>query len=1301
MKQKLSLLIIMALIWSSVVSSYAETTSNSPGEVLKNMGLVSGYANGSLGESDQLTRAQMMVLIAQLKGENELAKNYALPSTSIDVDPYAWYAPYVAYAEAHKWTAGISANRFGPNEYLTSQQAATFMLKILGYSVTNYNTVMDQAYALGILKNGSMNPSEKTTRGNVFQYMLNTLNTPVANSSISLGVSLGVVTPQKPVDPVKKYVVKSATALSNTLIEVKLKEQTSAADMSQFQLRTSNGATLEITKADLIDTTTIWLTTKSQTAGVAYTLIADNEFKFTGMGKDLLAPVLVKDASSVLDFITVRLVFDKEMDPRTALDVSNYTATNGVTFLSAKFDKNKDGEDIRTVVLLSTSSQEKNKLYTLTVSKKVTDIGGNSVSMDDEKNIFRFVGLTADTTAPKLTNVYSLSAQKIILLFDDASDLDEAAAENIGNYSIVNRTNSNSGLSIISAKLVKSASDRYLMVELKTTAQVIGNTYEISASQITDKFGNMISSTNSYKGTFTGQAPDTTGPKILYLRSISNTLVDIYFDETVAKESAAVTSNYSIDNNLSILKAERDEDDDKLVHITTSSQLSSTLYKLKAFGVMDEYGNVNGSSSSNTAYFNGMREDTSSPRIISASASVEDGKTYVTVKYSKSMGDSAKQSGLYYFGTDVGYGLSVTKISDTEYKVRTNSQSEGTSYTVTVSNVYDASGYGLDDNYYKASFFGKAVSDTEPPKIAYVVTADKMTVRLAFNRAMQAKVTEQAVVSDGIPTDSDISDPDNYQIYVEGATTPLALGTYKAYVEKDKMSVTLRLGTNTLDSTKSYTVEANAIETGDKIDGFATSLYSENGLALSTNYSTYDFRGNSLAATKPRIVSAFATSTNTIELKFNMGVKLGTFTTSSLTVTGNGQTLTGVPGNTMVSTTDNSVLLVRLSGKMSTSSTKYQVVVNDLSSITDIYGDLILESSSGGNTATLYSNSIENDGPSLTSVTANDATSVTLLFTKELDSADVSDYRVTTNSAEVIPTYAEFVDSKRDRVRIYFDSTNMSVGKAYRVKIASNAVADIYGKTNPYAEEAYFGLSSVGRTKVTISDFGATGTSTLRVMFSKPIADITSVTSGSDFIITNTPSGGSWRIDKAYSNGTLIVPSSNGALPQNTYFDVLDLKSDKLLGKDTTYTISFANPNNFIAKDGAAIDGTPSASTVGQLNLDSFKLTSGLTTSNAVSGAVKLTITDSNLSSYTVRTNYTKVGAFAKASSPTPFDTQIKLLAGINDFNSSGLMTKSVTGTTEYTVSGLTAGNYDLVVVFYNQKNELVGYYLVTNVAVN
>ena len=1303
MRRQIALLLTLCIIFGSIPTAYSAADVNkTAGETLRDLGLVSGYANGSLGEGDQLTRAQMMVLIAQLKGENEMAKNYALPSNSIDVDPYAWYAPYVAYAEAHKWTAGIGKNRFGPDQFLTSREAATFMLKILGYEVKSYDSVMDQAYALGILKNSSITANEKIIRKDVFSYMLNTLSTPVANTSINLGVSLGVVKPEKPEDKAPKYIVKAVSPLSNSVLEVKLDSQVSVADAKQFVVRDNMGGIIEIQKADLINPTTLWLTTAYQKPGVIYTVIADKEFKYTAMSKDTQIPMLVQENSRVLDFTTIKVIFDKELDPRSALDIANYKMEGGITLLSAKFDKDKDGKDIRTDVILTTSSQERNKLYTLKVLKQVTDVSGNSVSSDNERNIFRFTGLIADTNAPRLNSVYSINAQKIIVVFDDQSDLDIQSAENIGNYIVVNRSNVNQGLNVISAKVTKNTEGKYLFVELKTTQQNVGNRYELSVSNVTDKFGNAVSSTSNYKAEFTGQVADTTGPKLLYLQNVSNTRVTLFFDEDVSRDTAEVTSNYTFDNDLSIIKAERDPDDFKQVHLTTSSQQSSRLYKIRAVGVTDEYGNVNGSSSSNTAHFYGMAEDFSKPRIVSATASVEDGKTYVTVRYTKNMGDVAKVGTNYYFGTDIGYGLSVTKISDAEYKVRTNGQSEGISYTLETKNITDISGNYLDESYAKYSFFGKSVSDTEPPKIAYVVTSDQKTIFVAFNRPMQTKSFNSVVVSDGIPNDSNIADPDNYIVTLAGSQTPLNLGTVMGIANQDKLGVTLRIGTNAFETGKSYVVYANSVESSDTIDGNTTGLYAENGIPLYTSNASQSFRGSSFEAAKPRISNVYATSRDTIEVRFNTGITVNNLTDTSIVVSGNGQTLNIIANNTNVSSTDNTVLKVRLSGSMSSSSTRYTLTINDLSSIKDMYKDLSLDSTSGGNVATLYSNSIQNDGPSISSVTSNDSTSITVFFTKEIDAADAGDYRITTDGNDITPNYAEFVANKRDQVRVYFNSANMSLGKVYKIKIPTNSVADIYGKTNAYAEESYFGMSSIGRTNVTISDFGVVGQSTVRVMFSKSIGRVNGKISASDFVIQNVTSGSAWTIDKAYASGSIVYPDSLGALANGQYVDMVDLKcTNRILGKDTSYTISFAKPTDFIAKDGALIDGNPSKSAYGQLNLDTLKLTSGVSSTALGGGSLKITITDSALSSYAIKTTFTKVGVIAKPSSPVAFDTQTKLVSQINDYNKASLISKNSNGITDLLLNGLTAENHDLLVVFYNPKNEIVGYYLVTNVAVN
>lgn len=1293
MKKYLALLLSFAMIIGSVPYSYADTET--PGQKLYKMGLTSGYGNGQLGENDNLTRAQMMVLLAQLKGVDNQAKYYALPSKSVDVDPYAWYAPYVAYAESQNWTAGVAPNRFGPNQFLTAQEAVTFMIKTLGYTVTDYKNVMSQAENLKITAGVFGSGSKTITRGEAFTYMYNTLYTPVANSSITLGVQLGVLKPDKPDVPKVAYKVEKVEPRGNRLVEVILKEATTGADPTQFKIVDSQGVNLNIEKAELMNDKTIWLTTAEQKPANLYTLVADVSIKFAGVAKDTTQPVVNKSASRGIDNVTYKLVFDKDLDPRSALVTSNYTIDNGMAVLGVKFDKDNKGNELRNELLISTSSQKSGILYRLTVSKLVTDLNGNSVKQSDDFNVVLFGGLQADTTAPRVATAMGVNALKTVIYFDDESGLDQTSAENIGNYRIINKTNSDRPLNVVSAKLLKDSNGKYTQVELRTTQQDVGSMYEIAVTGVADKFGNMISQTTNYKTTFAGQPLDSTGPRLLMAEPVTNTKFKLTFNESLNKTSAESYGNYVINNNLSSIKAELDTDDDKVVYLTTSTQTLGTTYIITVSNLMDEYGNLV-SSSYNKAYVAGTSIDSGAPRVLTADSNVDSSGTYVIVKFNEAVNEtSAKVGSNYYFGSSLGYGFGVTKVSSDTYKVRTNAQTEASIYSVVVSNVEDQSGNIIDSSYNKASFVGKAVADSEPPKVVGVASIDKQTLAVIFNKPMAATKVQESVSSGGGVSDKDASDPDNYKVFYNNAV----VGTpTKAYVSSDKTTVTLRFSSPVVDSGKTYVMKVNANGASDDFDNATTSLYDMSGLSISTSNANVNFGGTSLDITRPKLAIAYALNEEVVYLKFNMPVSKDiTMANTDIEFSASGRTTKyAVASFSNPLASDPTILAVKVDGKLD-SGVQYTARINNTSKVTDIYKDQAMDGSS--TSAAFYSNSTPNDAPVIAKIVTVDHSSIKVTFSEEIDDAQAADYRITTNASEIIPSKAEFTDSNRNEVKLYFDNTNMSSGSVYKLRVLSGMVSDKFGKATSSDLMDYFAAIAGTRAPVTISSAYALDSQTIRIVFSRPLADVNDGFSAADFNIQNQLTG--WSVQKAYGEGTLITLDGSNNVPVNTYIDIIDLKCSKLLSKDVNFTVTFnaGTVANYKAKDGAGLDGTPSKSFNGVLDLASYKLTNGVAAADSITAdSLDITITDNNLSLSNVKNSYAKVGYVTAAAAGNPYDTQAQIVTAVNGFNIAGAVAK---GTSPMTLSAGGNGTFDVLVMFFDSSNNFLGYSLIENVVVN
>lgn len=178
----------LILIFILLLSTFSFAQDLTPGEQLQALGLVTGDASGDLMEDKTLTRAEMMVMLARLNDLEDAAENFTAPSNFEDIEDH-WAKPFITYAERMGWTRGVSETSFAPEQMVSEQEVATFMIRVLGYE-DNYATAIEDAKRLGIEND---NKNEEFTRGNAFDMMFDTINTPKNWSQDVLGVQLEVM----------------------------------------------------------------------------------------------------------------------------------------------------------------------------------------------------------------------------------------------------------------------------------------------------------------------------------------------------------------------------------------------------------------------------------------------------------------------------------------------------------------------------------------------------------------------------------------------------------------------------------------------------------------------------------------------------------------------------------------------------------------------------------------------------------------------------------------------------------------------------------------------------------------------------------------------------------------------------------------------------------------------------------------------------------------------------------------------------------------------------------------------------
>lgn len=193
--------VFSALFMSFSLSSkayYSDTDSNSIEDAilsLKSFQIISGYTDGTFKTDNKLTRAEFCKLAVYAMGlQDEIDKYSSLISFS-DVSVGHWAIGFINIASEKGILNGYGDGRFGPEENITYAQAATVLLRILGYSVEDIGTMWPEDYIaaserLGISSNFNIDADDTITRGQAFIMLKNMMCSKKADGK-SYSASLG------------------------------------------------------------------------------------------------------------------------------------------------------------------------------------------------------------------------------------------------------------------------------------------------------------------------------------------------------------------------------------------------------------------------------------------------------------------------------------------------------------------------------------------------------------------------------------------------------------------------------------------------------------------------------------------------------------------------------------------------------------------------------------------------------------------------------------------------------------------------------------------------------------------------------------------------------------------------------------------------------------------------------------------------------------------------------------------------------------------------------------------------------
>ena len=91
------------------------------------MGLVTGYSNGTFRPDTAVTRAQFVLMLWRMCGKPAAAKAASFADASAD-----WYQDALSWAVEKGYVKGLSGTRFGPDAPITRQQAMAILFRLNG-----------------------------------------------------------------------------------------------------------------------------------------------------------------------------------------------------------------------------------------------------------------------------------------------------------------------------------------------------------------------------------------------------------------------------------------------------------------------------------------------------------------------------------------------------------------------------------------------------------------------------------------------------------------------------------------------------------------------------------------------------------------------------------------------------------------------------------------------------------------------------------------------------------------------------------------------------------------------------------------------------------------------------------------------------------------------------------------------------------------------------------------------------------------------------------------------------------------
>lgn len=200
MKKLISLLLAAVMLTGSLPAALAasDTSDSVIEQVVRAAEIMVGDSSGSMNLGSTVTRAEYAKMLVCASAYKDQVSGASNSSPFKDVPYTHWAAGYIKTAVQQGWISGYLDGSYKPNRTVTLEEAATGVLKLLGYTTSDFSGSYPNAQ-LALYKSLNLNTritasqGSSMTRRNMMYLFYNLLNTKTKDGQVyaqTLGYTL-------------------------------------------------------------------------------------------------------------------------------------------------------------------------------------------------------------------------------------------------------------------------------------------------------------------------------------------------------------------------------------------------------------------------------------------------------------------------------------------------------------------------------------------------------------------------------------------------------------------------------------------------------------------------------------------------------------------------------------------------------------------------------------------------------------------------------------------------------------------------------------------------------------------------------------------------------------------------------------------------------------------------------------------------------------------------------------------------------------------------------------------------------